>query len=73
MKPQIVDIALNGSRVRDTARMLHVSPSKVIRELKKNIYSNAVNLKVLKQLNPEQVEAESCLTESPEECARPES
>ena len=35
VKQQIVDIALNGSGVRDTARVLHVSPSTVIRELKK--------------------------------------
>lgn len=41
MKQQIVDMALNGSGIRDTARVLHVSPSTVIRELKKkNISSN---------------------------------
>jgi hypothetical protein len=36
-----VDMVLNGSGVRDTARVVHVSPSTVIRELeKKNINSN---------------------------------
>lgn len=35
VKQQIVDMALNSSGVRDTARVLHVSPSTVIRELKK--------------------------------------
>ena len=35
VKQQIVDMALNGSGVRDTARVLHVSPSTVIRKLKK--------------------------------------
>jgi transposase-like protein len=35
VKQQIVDLAINGSGVRDTARVLHVSPSSVIRELKK--------------------------------------
>ena len=35
VKQQIVDMALNGSGVRDTARVLHVSPTTVIRELKK--------------------------------------
>ena len=41
VKQQIVDMALNGSEIRNTARVLHVSPSTVIRELKKkNIYSN---------------------------------
>lgn len=35
VKQQIVDMSLNGSIVRDPARVLHVSPSTVIRELKK--------------------------------------
>jgi transposase-like protein len=36
VKQKIVDMALNGSGVRDTARVLHISPATVIRELKKN-------------------------------------
>ncbi len=35
VKQQIVDMALNRSGIRDTARVLHVSPSTVIQELKK--------------------------------------
>src|SRR5262245_26592337 len=35
VKQQIVDMALNASGIRDTARVLHVSPSTVIKELKK--------------------------------------
>jgi len=35
VKQQIVDMALNTSGVRDTARVLHVSPSTVMKELKK--------------------------------------
>ena len=35
VKQQIIDMALNGSGVRDTARVLGVSPSTVINELKK--------------------------------------
>ena len=35
IKRQIVDMALNASGIRDTARGLHVSPSTVIKELKK--------------------------------------
>lgn len=35
VKEQIVDMALNGSGIRDTARVLHVSTSTVIKELKK--------------------------------------
>lgn len=36
VKQQIVEMALSGSGVRDTARVLKVSPSTVINELKKN-------------------------------------
>jgi insertion element IS1 protein InsB len=35
VKSQIVDMALNGSGIRDTARVLRVSPTTVIQELKK--------------------------------------
>ena len=35
-KQRIVDMALNGSGIRDTARVLQVSPATVIRELKKS-------------------------------------
>jgi len=66
VKQQIVDI-LNGSGVRDTARVLHVSPSTVIRELKKEHKLQQVNLAALKHLNPEQVEVDICLVQLPEE------
>ena len=35
VKQQIVDMAMNASGLRDTARVLHVSPTTVINELKK--------------------------------------
>ena len=35
VKQQIVDMALNASGIRDTARVLHVSPATGITELKK--------------------------------------
>ena len=35
VKQQIVDMALNASGIRDTARVLHVSPTTVINALKK--------------------------------------
>jgi InsA C-terminal domain len=35
IKEQIVDMAMNASGIRDTARVLHVSPTTVIKELKK--------------------------------------
>ena len=36
IKQQIVDMAMNASGIRDTARVLHVRPTTVIKELKKN-------------------------------------
>ena len=35
IKAQIVDMAMNASGIRDTARVLHVSSTTVIKELKK--------------------------------------
>ncbi len=35
VKQQIVDMAMNASGMRDTARVLHVSPAAVIKELEK--------------------------------------
>ncbi len=35
VKQQIVDMAMNASGIRDTARVLHVSPTTVNNELKK--------------------------------------
>jgi transposase-like protein len=35
VKSQIVDMSMNGSGVRDTSRVLHISPNTVIATLKK--------------------------------------
>jgi transposase-like protein len=35
IKQKIVEMALNGSGIRDTARVLEISPTTVIKELKK--------------------------------------
>jgi transposase-like protein len=35
IKDQMVDMAMKASGIRDTARVLHVSPTTVIKELKK--------------------------------------
>lgn len=35
VKEQIIDMSLNGSGVRDTARVLKISPTTVIEEIKK--------------------------------------
>ena len=39
VKQQIVDMAMNASGIRDTARVLHISPSTVIKALKKKSLS----------------------------------
>jgi transposase-like protein len=58
VKQQIVEMTLNGSGVRDIARVLHVSPTTVIQELKKLAHFKEVNQKLLRQLEPESVEVE---------------
>ena len=35
IKEQMVEMAMNASGIRDTARVLHISPTTVIKELKK--------------------------------------
>jgi transposase-like protein len=40
-KEQIVAMAMNASGVRDTARVLHVSPTTVMKELKKRHLSSS--------------------------------
>jgi transposase-like protein len=37
VKEQIIDMALNGRGIRDTARVLKISPTTVINELKKRV------------------------------------
>ena len=39
VKQQIVDMAMNASGIRDTACVLHISPTTVIKELKKKSLS----------------------------------
>ena len=40
VKQQIVDMAMNARGIRDTARVLHVSPTTVLKELKKTRIAN---------------------------------
>jgi insertion element IS1 protein InsB len=42
VKDQIIDMALNGSGIRDTARVLKISTATVINELKKKSRHSAV-------------------------------
>lgn len=52
-------MSLIGSGVRDIARVLHVSPSTVIRESKKKKpYLQAVNQKLLETVPAEHIEVE---------------
>ena len=61
-------MSLNGSGIRDIARVLYVSPSTVIRELKKKKpHLQAVNQKLLETVQPEQVEVEIHKVEEKEE------
>jgi transposase-like protein len=43
IKEQIIDMALNGSGIRDTARVLKISPTTIIHELKKKSQRSAVS------------------------------
>ncbi len=42
IKERIIDMALNGSGIRDTARVLKISPTTVSNELKKKSQHSAV-------------------------------
>jgi insertion element IS1 protein InsB len=54
VKQTIIDMSLNASGVRDTARVLHISTDTVLRELKKKEATlESVNTAVLRTLNPD--------------------
>jgi transposase-like protein len=56
VKQQIIDMSLNASGVRDTARSQHISPTTVLRALKKQeARLESVNTAVLYTLDPEKV------------------
>jgi IS1 family transposase/transposase-like protein len=56
VKQRIIDMSLNASGVRDTARSLHICPNTVLRELKKKeAVLEAVNTDLLRTLNPDEV------------------
>jgi len=56
VKHTIIDMSLNASGVRDTARSLPICPNTVLRELKKKAAMlEAVNTAVLRTLNPVEV------------------
>ena len=52
VKQMIIDMSLNASGVRDTARSLHICPNTVLRELKKKAAGlESVNTAVLRTLD----------------------
>jgi insertion element IS1 protein InsB len=55
VKQQIGEMAINGSGIRDTARVLKISPTTVIEELKKYRHLERVNRPLLEQLQPRSV------------------
>src|SRR5215470_16136580 len=59
VKQPIIDMAMNASGIRDTARVLHVSPTTVIKELKKKAPElQPVHHAVLTVVHPKHVEVE---------------
>src|SRR5262245_66509083 len=56
VKQTIIDLSLNASGIRDTARVLRISTDTVLSELKKKeAVLESVNTALLRTLNPEQV------------------
>src|SRR5213594_828012 len=56
VKRTIIDLSLNASGVRDTARSLPICPNTVLRELKKKETAlESVNTSLLRTLNPAEV------------------
>ncbi len=56
-------MAINGSGIRDTARVLGISPTTVMETLKKNPQLKAVNETVLAELEPTQTLVRLCLAD----------
>ena len=56
VKQTIIDMSLNASGVRDTARVLHISTNTVLSELrKKQAVLESVNTALLRTLNPDEI------------------
>jgi insertion element IS1 protein InsB len=56
VKQQIIDMSLNASGVRDTARVLRISTDTVLSELKKKeVFLESVNSALLRTIDPEEV------------------
>ncbi len=51
VKEQVVEMAINGSGIRDTARVLHINKNTVIATLKKNKRPSSPLIQTLKVKN----------------------
>ncbi|MEP0892691.1 IS1-like element transposase [Leptolyngbya sp. FACHB-16] len=60
VKQQVADMAVNSSGIRDTARVLGISPTTVIEELKKSCQQVPGNEALLEQLPHPQNVKSSC-------------
>jgi insertion element IS1 protein InsB len=58
VKQQMVEMTLNGSGIRDIARVLHVGPNTVIKELKKASALSLVNTSVVEGCCPDAITVE---------------
>jgi insertion element IS1 protein InsB len=66
VNPQITEMAMNGSGIRDTARVLKISPTTVIEALKKDRHLKAINEAHLAKLEPTQTIVHLCQWEDVE-------
>jgi len=67
IKQQIEDMAMNGSGIRDTSRVLGISPVTVINELKKKEDEiEPVNYPLLEKLETSEVDVDICMVEEAE-------
>jgi hypothetical protein len=66
VKEQISEMAINGSGIRDTARVLGISPTTVVETLKKSGLLQAVNEALLAEIEPSQTLVRLCLAENPD-------
>ncbi len=56
VKQQILDMSLNASGVRDTARVLHISPDTVLRELRQKAAAlESVDTALLRTMDPDEI------------------
>lgn len=60
VKQQITEMALNGSGIRDTARVLKISPTTVIESLKKDRHLKSIHEARLAEIEPTQTIVQLC-------------